>query len=993
MRYIVGLLLLLTLSCQPPDQSGDVKSEDVLKELDATDDVAWVRPEGAAVIRFRVSDVANKTYKDGQMKWTGSFRWNAEDNTIVHATSWLPTDGPYPVLYDDGPISKGGHEPEDAVAGDHIFQCEVYFFADAENDAEREFEYGVLNEWDRWIWIGPNGTFSVPKGFKDVMEVPGLTIPAFGDKDFLVTLDISKLHPEFATITPYNPGTGDGYRVYLKSSANSWTPVELLDDGKRGDAVAGDGIFTYVQSSRIQAGGHDGLVSDGQHVQFVFVFALDGIAPDDGSEYKVTDEIGNHCAVEGVEVMAGPTDSMKKQMLILERDSKGKVFNTAFVVGGGFASCRNDSDCVDPTGSLNLACNTEAQTCYEQGNIEPSHPTIKSVSPGSGPVAGGTDVTITGSDFRIGVSVSFGDAKATKVQRLSGSELVATTPPHPKGKVDVIVTNPDKGEAIAKDAFEFIEGQVSNPMILLINPSKGPVSGGTEVILTGKQFQDTPIVKFGGAFATKVMFISSEEVHAWTPPHEKGVVTVTLINPDSGSASFPNGFEFVEELVPPMPDWAQLDEPLTVIVNASEETEALFAEVYEAGLTDGGLEPPGMLAQVGFGPAGSDPSSASGWVWSPAFYSHGGGTYGNNAIYTGTLMVTVAGEYAFTFRFSLDGGTTWLYADSDGSGGGSQFSVEKLGKLVVLAVDPEAPKITKVTPAYGPTKGGTAVTITGSGFMGVTEVEIGELSVPATASLDGTTVSFTTPVHAMGQVAITLTNGAKKQTTKPKAFTFVPYGTPVMDGKIEEDWHPTFLVATTSIEPDWGAGKNELKALYVAFDDTYLYVAVSGTVESNNAIVGYLDRDFGAGTGYSDMKALSDVTGALDNAISSKLVVNVAGFGADYAFGTKGMASVTESSTWPETDNAGWRDFTYPGPGDFGWKAGVVKCGDGAVEAAIRLETLFSSALPQNGSMIGLVVRILNSDGLYASAQALPQATSAQDLWVMDKVALVPFHL
>ncbi len=63
------------------------------------EDTPWV-PEGYARITFFVDDRANETFQDGDIKWTGSFALNAEDNSIEFATSWLPTDGPFPLLYD-----------------------------------------------------------------------------------------------------------------------------------------------------------------------------------------------------------------------------------------------------------------------------------------------------------------------------------------------------------------------------------------------------------------------------------------------------------------------------------------------------------------------------------------------------------------------------------------------------------------------------------------------------------------------------------------------------------------------------------------------------------------------------------------------------------------------------------------------------------------------------------------------------------------------------
>jgi hypothetical protein len=55
-------------------------------------------------------------------------------------------------------------------------------------------------------------------------------------------------------------------------------------------------------------------------------------------------------------------------------------------------------------------------------------PTITSVSPGSGPTAGGTTLTITGSGFTSVTSVVVGSGVATGVNVLSSTELTAVTP-------------------------------------------------------------------------------------------------------------------------------------------------------------------------------------------------------------------------------------------------------------------------------------------------------------------------------------------------------------------------------------------------------------------------------------------------------------------------------------------------------------------------------------------------------------------------------------
>jgi FKBP-type peptidyl-prolyl cis-trans isomerase FkpA len=70
-------------------------------------------------------------------------------------------------------------------------------------------------------------------------------------------------------------------------------------------------------------------------------------------------------------------------------------------------------------------------------------PTVKAVDPASGTTDGGTSVTITGTGFISGVTVTFGGTAATNVTVISSTSLTATTPPSAAGAVAVAATNPD----------------------------------------------------------------------------------------------------------------------------------------------------------------------------------------------------------------------------------------------------------------------------------------------------------------------------------------------------------------------------------------------------------------------------------------------------------------------------------------------------------------------------------------------------------------------
>ena len=68
-------------------------------------------------------------------------------------------------------------------------------------------------------------------------------------------------------------------------------------------------------------------------------------------------------------------------------------------------------------------------------------PTVTAVSPDAGLAAGGTTVTVTGSNFKAGVSVKFGAILSSTVNVTSATTLIAISPAGNVGKVDVTVSD------------------------------------------------------------------------------------------------------------------------------------------------------------------------------------------------------------------------------------------------------------------------------------------------------------------------------------------------------------------------------------------------------------------------------------------------------------------------------------------------------------------------------------------------------------------------
>jgi hypothetical protein len=85
----------------------------------------------------------------------------------------------------------------------------------------------------------------------------------------------------------------------------------------------------------------------------------------------------------------------------------------------------------------------------------PPVPVVTSVSPSKGPYTGGTAVTITGSNLD-NATVFFGPTQAT-ITSNSATQVVATSPAHVAGTVDLIVrTGNGTSATSAADAFTFV---------------------------------------------------------------------------------------------------------------------------------------------------------------------------------------------------------------------------------------------------------------------------------------------------------------------------------------------------------------------------------------------------------------------------------------------------------------------------------------------------------------------------------------------------------
>lgn len=128
-------------------------------------------------INFSVDDQASHTYDaTSGLAWKATFAFNSVTNVVTFDSG---SPGPFPMLYDDGPVATGGHEPVGATAGDHIWGVTVLF---AVPTATTSFTYtaiigSVAGSDGTSIGPAPAGTFDVPANAAGAVTVPDLVIP------------------------------------------------------------------------------------------------------------------------------------------------------------------------------------------------------------------------------------------------------------------------------------------------------------------------------------------------------------------------------------------------------------------------------------------------------------------------------------------------------------------------------------------------------------------------------------------------------------------------------------------------------------------------------------------------------------------------------------------------------------------------------------------------------------------------------------------------
>jgi IPT/TIG domain len=170
-------------------------------------------------------------------------------------------------------------------------------------------------------------------------------------------------------------------------------------------------------------------------------------------------------------------------------------------------------------------------------------PTVASITPNTGTVSGSTAVSIAGTGFLAGATVSLGGTAATNVNVASSTSITATTPAHAAGAVSVEVINTDTQSGSLNNGYTYTPGNPA-PTVASITPNTGTTAGGTSVTIAGTGFLAGATVSLGGTAATAVIVVSSISITATTPAHTAGAVSAVVTNTDAQSGTLTNGYTY-----------------------------------------------------------------------------------------------------------------------------------------------------------------------------------------------------------------------------------------------------------------------------------------------------------------------------------------------------------------------------------------------------------------------------------------------------------------
>jgi hypothetical protein len=444
-------------------------------------------------------------------------------------------------------------------------------------------------------------------------------------------------------------------------------------------------------------------------------------------------------------------------------------------------------------------------------------PTISAISPNAGSSAGGTSVTIMGTGFVSGATVTIGGASATAVTVTSSTTLTAITPAGTAGIRNVVVSNSDGQSATLSSGFTYMV-----PVEYLVVGGGG--GGGSNIAggggAGGFRTDTNYLVSLGDNYTVTVGTGGAGGAGGVSQdgkPGAKGGDSVfdTVISAGGGGGAGNAGAWAVRAGSAGGSGGGGAHSGAGYAGNTPATTPV---QGYKGG-NGKSFEAPG--GGGGAGGAGSNGTSNGGnggpglssSITGVALMYAGGGGGGDFVSAAGTGGSGVGGNGGN----SAAGGAGTANRGGGGGGGGYNYSAGGAGGsgVVIIAypstvpalvditgtltynVDTATragyrvyrftggtgtiewpctsncfPSIASVSPNIGSAAGGTAITITGTGFVSGATVSIGGAAATGVTVVSSSTITATTSAGTIGAQNVVVTNPDNQSVTLSSGFSY-----------------------------------------------------------------------------------------------------------------------------------------------------------------------------------------------------------------------------
>jgi hypothetical protein len=355
--------------------------------------------------------------------------------------------------------------------------------------------------------------------------------------------------PVLSSVAPSSGPTVGGTAVTLTGSGFLDGVRALFDGVPCRNPLRVDETLLFCETPPGRAGPVDVeiVAEDGAstRVSGAFVYipppVVDGVSPDRGPDLggTVIDIVGSDFVEGSIVLVDGQPCAMQ---VVIDAN------NITCITSPG-ASGIVDVTVVNPDGQFDVLIG---------GFNYLGPPLVVLVIPDEGPHAGGTEVRIIGAGFSDDMEVRFAGVLAEVLDVNDGLEIIAIVPPSSIPiapapltgalSVDVSVQNLDPAD-LRSDVLENGFAYLWPPEVFEVIPSEGPTTGGTQVSIIGRFFNEMDggafAVFFGEAACINVVVVSSTLITCTTPPGPDGFVDVSVENHPDSRGTLENGFLYI----------------------------------------------------------------------------------------------------------------------------------------------------------------------------------------------------------------------------------------------------------------------------------------------------------------------------------------------------------------------------------------------------------------------------------------------------------------